>query len=145
MKKANEEKTLKVKPKETNSISFAVVRIRSINRINIPINDTLKMLRLYRRNYCVVLDNTPSISGMLNKVKDYITWGEIDDETLSLLKEKREEKTKDEDGKEVTKKFFRLNPPRGGFGRKGIKFQFKAKGALGYRGSKINDLIRRMI
>ena len=48
------------------------------------------------------------------------------------------------DGKKI-KPFFRLNPPAKGFGRKGIKVSFKAKGALGYRADKINDLIKRMI
>ena len=47
--------------------------------------------------------------------------------------------------KEIMKKFFRLSPPRKGFGRKGIKFAFTKGGALGYRGIKINDLIKRML
>jgi large subunit ribosomal protein L30 len=82
---------------------------------------------------------------MIKKVKDYVTYGEIDDETEKLLVEKRGEKTKDKEGKEVMKKFFRLSPPRKGFGRKGIKFAFSQGGALGYRGTKINDLIKRML
>lgn len=43
------------------------------------------------------------------------------------------------------KNYFRLNSPRKGFERKGIKKPFSIGGALGYRGSKINDLIKRMI
>ena len=43
------------------------------------------------------------------------------------------------------KKYFRLNAPRKGFGRKGIKHTFKEGGALGYRGQAINDLIKRMV
>jgi len=82
---------------------------------------------------------------MVKKAKDYITYGEIDDDVLKLLIEKRGQKSKDKDGKEVMKKFFRLSPPRKGFERKGIKIGFNAGGALGYRGKKINDLIKRMI
>ena len=43
------------------------------------------------------------------------------------------------------KKYFRLNAPRKGFGRKGIKHPYQNGGALGYRGQAINELIKRMI
>ncbi|MBW2970579.1 hypothetical protein KY320_00300, partial [Candidatus Woesearchaeota archaeon] len=43
------------------------------------------------------------------------------------------------------KPYFRLSPPRGGFERKGVKNSFKSGGAAGYRGSKMNELIKRMI
>src|SRR3989338_172316 len=122
--------------KMSENKKIAVVRIRGLVNIRKTIGATLDMLRLYRKNYCVVVDNRPEIVGMLKKAKDYITWGEIDDATLKLLVEKREEKDK---------KFFRLQPPRKGFGRKGTKRMFSAGGALGYRGEKINDLITRMI
>lgn len=115
---------------------LAAVRVRGLVGINKDIKDTLDMLRLYRKNYCVVLDDNTSIKGMLNKVKDFVTWGNIDEGTLKSLKEKRAEKDK---------KFFRLNPPKKGFGRKGIKIAFVAGGALGERKEKINDLINRMI
>jgi large subunit ribosomal protein L30 len=124
---------------------IAVVRIRGSIRVKKEIKDTLNMLKLYKRNYCVVVPSTPSILGMLKRVKDYITWGEINDETLKLLKEKRIEKTKDKKGKEVEKKFFRLAPPRGGFERKGTKVAFKVGGGLGNRGDKINNLIKKMV
>jgi large subunit ribosomal protein L30 len=42
------------------------------------------------------------------------------------------------------KPFFRLHPPRGGF-RGSIKKHYKAGGELGYRGSAINDLVKRML
>lgn len=124
---------------------IAIIRIRGGVGIKSEIRDTLTMLRLYRKNYCVVVDDKPEIVGMINKVKDYVTYGEIDETVLKLLTEKRGAKTKDKDGKEVMKKFFRLSPPRKGFERKGIKVSFKAGGALGYRGTKINDIIKRMV
>jgi len=43
------------------------------------------------------------------------------------------------------KNFFRLNPPKGGFERKGIKIQYSLGGALGYRKEKINDLVVKML
>ena len=138
----------------------AIVRVRGSINLNRKIKDTLNLLRLYRKNYCVAVDDNPSHKGMITKVKDYVTYGEIDDETYSELIKKRGEeykgREKDRKGKISYKKFilvegkkikpfFRLNPPRKGFGRKGIKVSFKAKGALGYRGEKINDLLKRMI
>lgn len=124
---------------------LAVIRIRGLVGLKKTIKDTLEMLRLYRKNYCVILENKPETLGMIKKVKDYVTYGEVDEQTLKLLDEKKAEKTKDKEGKETTKKFFRLNPPKKGFGRKGIKASYSVGGTLGYRGEKINELIKRMV
>ena len=43
------------------------------------------------------------------------------------------------------KPVFRLNPPRGGFERRGIKKPRSLGGALGYRGDKIKELLGRMV
>jgi large subunit ribosomal protein L30 len=120
---------------------IAVIRIRGLEGVKHEINDTLDMLGLYRNHFCVVLEDTPSNMGMIRKCKDYATYGEIDDETYKMLVDKRG--IKDKEGK--LKKFFRLQPPRKGFERKGIKTPYSLKGALGYRGKKINDLIKRML
>ena len=136
---------------EENKKRLAVIRIRGQTGIKKDIKDTLKMLCLYRSNYCVVVDD--SLFGMIRKAKDYVTWGEIDDETYNLLVEKRgkEYKGRLTDSKKKInykkfiiinnkkyKKYFRLSPPRGGFERKGIKTPFTKSGALGYRKEKIN-------
>ena len=143
-----------------NHIRIAAIRLRGRTQIKTKIEDTLKMLRLYKNNYCVVLPNTPNYAGMLKRAKDYITWGEIDDETSKLLVEKRGEqfRGREADSKnklkyndftvinnKKIKKYFRLNSPRKGLGRKGVKHSFKEGGALGYRGAAINDLIKRMV
>ena len=47
--------------------------------------------------------------------------------------------------KKVMKKFFRLNSPKKGFGRRGIKRAYNKSGALGYRGTDINELVKRMV
>ena len=124
---------------------IAVVRIRGEVGVKKQVKDTLHMLRLHKKHYCVVLDNKPEILGMINKIKDLVAYGEIDDDVIKLLADKRGEKRKDKEGKEIMKKFFRLSPPRKGFERKGIKVGFKAGGALGYRGNKINELIKRVV
>ena len=124
---------------------IAVIRIRGSIKLRKEVKDTLDMLRLYKQNYCVILEATPSIMGMIKKAQSYVSWGEIDPETEKLLIEKRGEKSKDKKGKEITKSFFRLHPPIKGFERKGIKIPFKLGGALGPRGNKIKDLIKKMV
>jgi len=142
-----EKENVKAKEKlesKKQGTKLAIIRIRGLTGIKKDIKDTLNMLNLYRRNYCVIVDKNPTYLGMIKKVNHYISWGEIDSETLKLL-EKRREKTKNKEGKEVYKKFIRLNSPKKGYGRKGIKVPFSKGGALGYRGKKINELIKRML
>ena len=145
---------------EKNTKNLAVIRIKGSSGIRGDIEDTLNILRLYKKNFCVVITDKVDYRGMVQKIKDYVTWGEINDETLRGLIEKRGEEYKDREedkkgkikynkflthnGKKI-KKFFRLNSPKNGYGRKGVKEVFSKGGALGYRGEKINDLIRRMI
>ena len=65
---------------------YAVIRIRG--RVDVPpdVEYTLKLLRLHRKNHCVIYPSTlPGIERMLHKVKDWVTWGEIDRETLIEL------------------------------------------------------------
>lgn len=153
---------------------IAVIRIMGSIGVKKEIIDTFKLLRLYKKNYCVVIENTPYYIGMLKKIKHRSTWGEIDEETFNMLLEKRgklagkksltrqylKEKTDlDFDGftkeffafkknlKDIPglKLFFRLSPPRKGFERKGVKVPFSQGGVVGYRKDKINDLITRMI
>ena len=153
---------------------IAIIRIRGKIGLKKGIKDTLNLLRLFNKHTCVVVDGNENYSGMIKKVKDYVTWGEIDFETFKLLLEKRgklpgkknltEEYLKDKlklsyddftkeffefkkKLKDVPglKQFFKLKPPEKGFERKGIKQPFSLGGALGYRKEKINDLIRRML
>jgi large subunit ribosomal protein L30 len=140
----NEEKPETEKQAKEKTAKIAVIRIRGLTNTSTKKKDTLEMLRLYRKNYCIVLDKRPGLLGMIRKVEDRVAWGEIDDSTLKELIEKRGEKTKLQ-GKEQIKRFFRLNSPKGGFERKGVKTPFSLGGALGYRGQKINELIRRML
>lgn len=124
---------------------IAVIRVKGETKLRKEIKDTLQILGLHKKFSCVVLDATPSIIGMVKKLKDYVTFGEINEGIFNLLKEKRGKKTKDKEGKVIYKKFFRLSPPKGGFERKGTKVPFKVGGALGDRKEKINDLIKRML
>jgi len=140
-------------------MKIAIIRVRGLPGVREDIHDTMKMLRLYRKNYCVVVEDTSTNLGMIQMIKDYVTFGEIDEDTYSMLIQKKAEeyKGRTSDSKNIInykflklgdkklKPFFRLSPPKGGFERKGIKKDFKSGGALGYRGNKINDLIKRMV
>ena len=68
---------------------IAAIRIRGTMGISNDKRDTLNLLRLFNKNYCVVLENNSNYIGMLTKAKDYITWGEINEEVFSLLLKER--------------------------------------------------------
>ena len=112
---------------------IAAIRVKGRIGVDKPIEDTLRMLHLYKKNFCAVLEENKTIGGMLERGKNYVTWGNLDEETGKLLEQKSK------------KPFIRLNSPRKGYGRKGIKILYTAGGALGDRKEAINDLIKRML
>jgi large subunit ribosomal protein L30 len=140
---------------------YAVIRIKGSVGLRKDVKSTFSMLRLNRKMHCVVLKETDNVKGMLQKVRNWSTYGEINDKVLRHLIEKRGRKLGDkrlnkEEVEEIFKKvkengkvpkeikpFFRLTPPSKGF-KKSIK-QHYPKGELGYRGEKINELLKRMI
>ncbi len=154
-------------------MAYAVIRVRGRINVRKTINDTLKMLRLNKINHCVIIPESVEYKGMLKKAKDYITWGEIDPKVLKELLTSRGKlhgdlqisdkyikanskfKSIEQFSTEIIqgnaklsdlklfKPVLRLHPPRKGY--EGVKRTYPLGGALGYRGEKINDLIRRMI
>ena len=151
---------------------LAVIRVRGLVKARKEVEETLNMLRLKHQNHCILLPERPEYLGMLKKVKDYVTWGRINKETLiKLLRErgrlegnkKIEEKNLEEFTKfksfedladalikekvefknfKKLKPVFRLNPPRHGY--KSVRLPYP-EGDLGNRKEKINELIERMI
>lgn len=152
---------------------YAVIRVRGTIHVKPKIKKTLELLRLNRVNHCVLLDESDVTRGMLQVAKDYITWGEINKEILIKLLRYRgrlkgdkpltdkylKSSTSYEDINSLAdailngeikyrelpeiKPLFRLNPPRKGY--EGIKRSYRNKGALGYRGEDINNLLERMV
>jgi len=138
---------------------LAVILLRGLIKTENDIKDTLHMLRLNRKNHCVIVKDNQK--GMLKKVRDWITWGDISEDVLRKMIEKRGrysggrrvkgnevdkilEETKTKKCKEWSvKPVFRLNCPSKGF-RKSIRHHYP-RGELGYRGEKINELLKRMI
>jgi large subunit ribosomal protein L30 len=133
------------------------------------------MLRLTRKFHAVIYPDSESLRGMLQVVKDWVAWGEIDRETLKELIVRRgrligNKRLTEEALKQIfnvsnldelidalmqgriewhklddkVKPVFRLHPPKGGF-KGSIKKPYRSGGELGYRGSGINELLRRMI
>jgi len=159
-----------VRPMEKNSL--LVIRIRGTINVSKREEDTLRMLRVDRNNYATIIDDRADYKGMLQKAKDWITWGEPTVETVKEMLIKRgkapgEVKLSEEYIKELgyesfdelaekivnceigihhiegIKPFFRLHPPKKGF-KKSVKRPYKSKGELGYRGEAINELAVRM-
>jgi len=151
---------------------IAVVRIKGKVGVNRDVEKTLHLLRLRKKHACVVLPKTDEVIGMLDKVQHFVTWGEINEETLSELLKKRgriagnkrltDDYLKEKIGKDISefakevisgktklkdvpgvKPFFRLKPPTKGF--KDLKKPFSMGGDYGYRGEHINELLKRMI
>jgi large subunit ribosomal protein L30 len=66
---------------------YLVIRIRGTTGVLSGIASTLEMLRLNRISHAVLVEENPSYEGMLQKAKDYITWGEVNVETVAELLE----------------------------------------------------------
>lgn len=141
---------------------YAVIRIRGTVNISPKIATALTVMNLRRINNLSIWPENEHTKKMIKVVKDYTTYGKINDEILEELITKKAKPivggTKI-DSKKVIQEFkkgkklkelgvkncFRLSPPRKGFERKGIKVAYKIGGALGDRKEKINDLIKKMI
>ncbi len=154
---------------------YAIIRIRGTADVPPDVDRTLRMLRLTRRFTAVIYPKDSTIEGMLRVVKDWVTWGEIDAQTLRelILTRGRLPGNKpitpvdiqrifnglsvDELVSKLLKGELKWHKLDGKVkpvfrlhppkkGFKGsIKKPVKAGGELGYRGKEINDLIRRML
>ncbi len=76
---------------ESSGKKLAVILVRGLVGVRRSQRDTLLLMRLRRKNICVVLDDTPSLRGMIQNVKDFVTWGELQDDVFQELLEKRGE------------------------------------------------------
>lgn len=151
---------------------LAIVLVRGMVSISPDVKKTLELLRLKQKHICVVVDDNEVNKGMLQRVKDYTTYGVIDEAFFKEIIEKRGElvgqtkvsadkkfdaakvakeyfagevKLRDFESKYELKPYFRLHPPIGGFERKGIKMPFAKGGVLGQRNDAIKLLIAKML
>ena len=151
---------------------FAIIRVRGEVHTNPTVKKTMELLGLNRISHMVLKPKTAQMQSMLANVESFAAFGEINVPTLGLVLEKRGRLVGDkriddaflkkngfksfEDlaGQILSgntqfsrlgiKKVFRLNSPRKGFERGGIKKAFAMGGATGYRANEINKLIERM-
>jgi len=156
-------------------MSWIVVRARSDVKVERSIRETMGHLNLTRVNHAVIIPDNAQYRGMLQKAKDFITWGNADADlvekvitgrgrlignkpvTDSDVKEGTDYKSIKEFAKAIAsddatvkdmpelKRVFRLHPPRGPKGWGGIKRTYVIGGALGPRGEDIGALVERMI
>jgi large subunit ribosomal protein L30 len=156
-------------------MTYLVIRARSDRGVTKKIKDTMMMLNLTRVNHATLVPETVTYLGMLKKSKDYVTWGEVDAETIETLLKERGRMVGDKPVDDATikasskyktvaafskamaageatmkdvdglKPIFRLHPPRGSKGWGGIKRSYTVGGALGFRGEAISDLAGRML
>ncbi|MBN1677056.1 MAG: 50S ribosomal protein L30 [Candidatus Thermoplasmatota archaeon] len=154
-------------------MAFVVVRVRGHAKIQHTAVETMDMLKLNRVNHCVVLPENKTTQGMLQAVKDYVTWGELGHESIARMLLQRGEITGGDkltdahvkDNSKFTsilsfakalekgeakmadvkglKPVVRLPPPRKGY--EGTRKSYVDGGSLGYRGKDIERLIDRML
>ena len=136
-----------------------VIRISGIVNLTKDIKETLYRIRL-RKKYSAVLA-APTLKNMklLKIIRNYVAYGDINNETLrelikarAILKDKTKKIDVDKIIEQIEKKdseswdikpFFRFHPPRGGIDSK--KHFGKGKGVLGDNKNKIKELVRRML
>ena len=153
--------------------AIAIVRVRGHAKIKRSAVETMDMMKLTRPNHCVLLPETPTTKGMLQVVKDFVTWGEVGHETIARMLFQRGEvigggrltdayvkenskypsilslaKAMDKGEAKVSdvkglKPVLRLPPPRKG--HKSTRRSFSDGGSLGYRGANIEELVDRML
>lgn len=114
---------------------IAAVRVRGDIDASQNVSRTLHDLKLRKKNQCVLLEERDAMMGMLAKAKDYIAYGDIDDETL----EKLEERKGDDVG---VGDVIDLAPPTKGF--RDTRKQVGQGGSLGKRGD-MDKMIARMV
>jgi len=134
------------------------IRISGQVGLNEEVKEALYRLKLRRKYSAVLLQETTENLKLLKKVRNNISYGKINEETLAELLAKRGQpldKNKKINAKKIMselekkpleklglKPFFRLHPPRKGIESK--KHAGVGKGVLG-ENEKINELIGRML
>lgn len=156
-------------------MAYAVVRVRGSQQAGSRVWTTLEQLRLNKINHMVFIPQNDSTKGMLQIVKDYVTWGEVSSEIIAKVLLRRAETPGGTPG--INDDFIKKNSERytsiisfakalGGNearltdirslqpvirlhppngGYENLKRSYKVGGTLGYRGSDIEKLLERMI
>jgi len=160
-------------PSEEKGAALLILRIRGSVAISRELEYVFKLLHINRKNHATIIQRSPSYLGMIQRIKDYATWGEASADTISLLLRERgfikgNKKLTDDYVKAKlgygsidelseaissskaeflklpdVKPVLRLHPPKGGF--HGSTKKPYPEGELGYRGADINKLVKEMV
>jgi large subunit ribosomal protein L30 len=135
-----------------------IIRISGLVEIPKEVKETLFRTRLRKKYTAILLQDNPENKKLLNHIRNFVAYGQINQETLIELVKKRAKTLgkKKIDAEQISKELsnkspeelgikpvFHLHPPRGGINTK-AHFPLK-KGVLGDNKEKINDLVRRML
>jgi len=152
--------------------AFLVVRIKG--QVNVPYwaKTTLELFKLEKKFRATIIPAKDNTLGMLNKVKHYVSWKEVDTPMAKELLDKKGRKSgykkiTEEDIKKIgfkdieelatslaegkttmtklkpLKPWFALSPPRRGF-KKSTKKLYSQKGILGHN-KELEILVRNMM
>jgi len=138
---------------------IAVIRLKGSFSIGPDIKKTLTSFKLDRLYSCTLVVDNESTRGMLQTVKDFVAYGPVENDTISLLLLKRGKKGGKKlsqaeadklaieissSGKKLSdhgvSPVFFLSPPQGGFGSRKTHVPF---GPVG-KNPQIAELISRM-
>ncbi len=152
--------------------AYLVVRIKGQADVPYWASTTMTLLKLDKKYRATILPAKENTLGMLNKVKHYISWIELDAELAKEILDKKARKSgykkiTTEDLKEIgynsidelatalaegkatlsklkpLKPWFALSPPRHGF-KRSTKKLYGQKGVLGLN-KELGTIVRRMI
>lgn len=115
---------------------IAVIRIKGQVALDKKVIETLHRLRIRKKYTCIAINPSEEEMGMIKSVRNFISYGEISEETYKKLVDARGKK--DTEGK--LKPFFALHPPRGGANTK----LHYPKGVLG-ENKEMDKLVERML
>ena len=152
--------------------AFLVVRIKGQADVPYWAKTTLNLLKLEKKFRATIIPAKENSLGMLNKIKHYISWQEIDISTTKELLDKKARKSgykkiTDADIKKIgfnsvdelaaslaegktsmtklkpMKPWFALSPPRHGF-KRSTKKMYGEKGILG-QNKELGNIVRNMM
>ena len=152
--------------------AFLVVRISGQADVPYWAVTTMKLLKLEKKYRATIIPEKDNTVGMLRKIQHYVSWQEIDIETVKELLDKKARKSgyKKVTNEDITsigfasidelatalaegktslsklkplKPWFALDPPRHGF-KRSTKKLYGQKGVLGYN-KELSVIVKRMM
>ena len=138
---------------------LAAIRITGMNKMDTHVEETLQRLRLRKKYTLVFVKEVPEMLGMVNKVRNFIAFGKVDEKMITEIIKARgkvlgDTKAKIKDPEKMAKEllagksleelkikpFFGMHPARGGIDTK----HHQPKGVIGEH-KDISKLLMKML